>query len=286
MNDQDRDLILSLAEGRLSRTAAEDATARIEADPELASEYAQQLSAIEFLGSSADPNMTATERETLHANLIAQLHLEPEPTPVVAPSRGSRWWQPVFGLAAAAAVIAAIVILPGTLTGDSSDTSFEVAVGALESDVIESTTTAAATSEAPLAGTGDTRATADASDGTASALGSEESINMIYDTGTVPLDELLVQVQGALNRNDAYSKLAPLELEETSVLDEDALSVCLERIGADLPDVQNIVPIGKTVDAAGSTIVHLGFDSGSGVESGSGASVDLSTCEIVDFSSK
>ena len=87
MNDQDRDLIAALAEGSLGTEAAEAATARIESDPELTAEYADQVAALEFLTSSASPRMTAAERTTLHANLTEQLGLVAPPPSAPAKTR-------------------------------------------------------------------------------------------------------------------------------------------------------------------------------------------------------
>ena len=90
----------------------------------MSAEYADQIAALDFLNSGAVPRMTASERETLHVNLTEQLGLVPKTLPVPSPARRKiPWWQPVFGVATAAAVVAAIVIIPGTLTGGSADTA-------------------------------------------------------------------------------------------------------------------------------------------------------------------
>jgi len=268
MNDQDRDLIAALAEGRLSTTAAQDATARIEADPELASEYAEQVVALEFLRSSALPQMTDAERSALHINLTEELRLTRKREPAVPLKRRTPWWKPVFGLATAAAVVAAIVILPGTLTGGSSDDSISSASAELDDqgEADTATTSAAAgIQEAP------------ANDGQTFA---DETEIAVYETESVDLSDLLDRARGASSPDDVNSRLAPLQLTKTTFLGTEALSECLIEIEPDLPrGIQRILPLGAE-DADGSTIAHLGFDYGSGVEAG--VSVDLSTCEIVD----
>jgi len=148
-------------------------------------EYSGQLSALDFLGSVVTPLMTTAEREALHVNLTEQLGLVPIPTPTPSPFRRRLpWWQPVFGLATAAAVVAAIVILPGTLTGGSSDNaSFDLASAEPEStDVDQTQTTAAAAADgvqeaAPL---------------DARALDDDAEI-AVHETDTVSLEDLLKQ---------------------------------------------------------------------------------------------
>ena len=83
-----------------------DLRARVAADPELQSEYETQLAVSSLLGDAPAPTMTAAERSELRTALRQQLNLHEAPPPaVVAPSRWQRWWAPVAGLAAAAAVI-------------------------------------------------------------------------------------------------------------------------------------------------------------------------------------
>ncbi|GMQ93371.1 MAG: hypothetical protein BMS9Abin12_0848 [Acidimicrobiia bacterium] len=268
MNDQDRDLIAALAVGRLSTAAAEDAAARIEANPELASEYADQVAALEFLRSSAVPQMTHEERSALHINLTEKLGLTGEGKPAVPLKRRTRWWQPVFGLATAAAVVAAIVILPGTLTGGSSDESFSPASAELDSqsEALTATTIAAAGTRETPANDGQTLA--------------DETEIAVYETGSVELSDLLDRAQGASSPDDLDSRLAPLELTKTTILRTGSLTECLIEIEPDLPrGIQRILPLGAE-DIDGSTIAYFGLDYGSGVEAG--VSVNLSTCEIVD----
>ena len=185
----DHDLIAALAEGRLSGHAAENAAARIKADPELSSEYAAQVAALTFLSSARVPEMTAAERSMLHMNLTEQLGLSPKTTQAHEPAqRKTPWWAPVFGLATAAAVVAAFVILPGTLFGGASDTaSMDLVSADLESSSAEaSPTTAAAASDGALEAPADDAPTA-----------AEEREIPVYDTDSVGLDELLKQAQGA-----------------------------------------------------------------------------------------
>jgi len=130
MSEHDLNLITDLVSGRLSPGARDEALRYVASDPALQSEYETQLATASLLSDLPAPAMTADERSTLHASLRQQLHLEGAPAPVVAPapSRWQRWWAPVAGLAAAAAVIVgAVVVLPNSGSNDS----FEVASAAL-----------------------------------------------------------------------------------------------------------------------------------------------------------
>lgn len=122
MNARNQELIVDLLGGRLSPEEERTALARIENDPVFRAEYETQLSAISILEASPTPSMTPAERSSLHAALRQQLFLDDAPVPVVAtPSRWQRWRAPLGGLAVAAAVIVgAVVVLPGTLSGDDS----------------------------------------------------------------------------------------------------------------------------------------------------------------------
>jgi hypothetical protein len=141
MKDTDLTLIVDLVAGLLSPAEEKDALALISSDPELLAAYASQREVSAGLADLPAPSMTAGERAHLHAELKAQLHLD-DPSPVVAPtpSRWSRWMAPLGGLAVAAAVvIGAVLVLPGTLGGEN-DAAFNAAAPA--------TTTAASTGSA------------------------------------------------------------------------------------------------------------------------------------------
>jgi len=137
MSEHDLNLIADVISGDLSPSERDAALAHIASNPALQSEYETQLATASLLHDLPSPSMTAEERSTLHASLRQQLHLDDAPAPVVAPapSRWHRWWAPVTGLAAAAAVVVgAIVILPGS----GSDDSFEVASASLTETTVAS----------------------------------------------------------------------------------------------------------------------------------------------------
>lgn len=275
MNDQDRDLIAALAEGRLGRTAAEDALAHIEADPELASEYADQVAALAFLQLGQQPRMTASERSTLHVNLTEQLGLVPDTTPSPSPARTrTPWWQPVFGLAAAAVVVTAIVVLPGALTGGSADTaSLEVAVSEFDADGgegLQTVTTQSAAATTPV-----------------EESASEDSRNLddttelsVFETDSVGLDELLKRTRGADSAGAVEEQLSDLTFASTVDLDTAEVERCINDLADDIPDgVVQVRVIGADLRDE-ETIVHVGFDLGDGIDGG--LSFELGSCSLVE----
>lgn len=264
MNDQDRDLIAALAEGRLGKDAASEAIARLESDPELASEYAHQVSALEFLASVDTPQMTESERTVLHANLTEQLGLAPPPA-TVNPGKSARWWVPLFGLATAAAVVAAVVILPST-----SDDTFDQAGATLDAE--NSTQTSSVTTEE----------TAQAEPNQDQGAAGDGGGISVYETDAVELDELLTEAGGADSHEDVQRRLSPLSFKSTVDLDTDQVTHCLEELDAELPaGIENILVIGADVEDE-TTTVHLGFDYGVGVEDG--LSFVLGDCALVSHS--
>ncbi len=149
MNDNDRTLIIDLVDGRLSPERERAALARISADPELRAAYAYQLAVADRLRSTPLPSMTASERAHLHATLKAQLHLDDAPpAPARAASRRNRWLAPLGGLAVAAVIIGAVVVLPGTF---QSDSSLDVASAPTTTSAAAATSTATIETPAPAA---------------------------------------------------------------------------------------------------------------------------------------
>jgi hypothetical protein len=262
MNDQDRDLIIALAQGSLGTEAAEEANARIEADPELASAYAEQILALDHLSSLEAPQMTVAERSELRTNLTEQLGLVPIAVSPPTPARRKvAWWAPVFGLATAAAVVAAVVILPG-----SADESFDEISAEASLDTAVTSTAPSAAESAP------------ATEG--QSLPDEGDLS-VYATGSVALEELLEEADGAGSPQAVERQLADLNFKSTVDLDPDEVRTCLNELSADLPDeIVEILVLGADVDKE-STVVHLGFDFGSGVEDG--LSFVLGNCSLVGY---
>jgi hypothetical protein len=129
MKETDLALIIDLVAGRLPPEEEQAALALVAADPGLRTEYESQRAIAALLADTPSPSMTPQERVLLHSELKAHLHLgDPSPVVAAAPSRWHRWLAPLGGLAVAAAVIiGAVVVLPGTLSGNNSEDSFDLA---------------------------------------------------------------------------------------------------------------------------------------------------------------
>jgi len=223
MNERNQELIVDLLGGQLTPAEERSILARIESDPDLRSEYETQMSIVSLLDASSTPSMTAEERSTLHATLRQQLHLDHSPAPVVAtPSRWQRWLAPIGGLAVAAAVVVgAVVVLPGALSTDDSDGSFEVASA-------EITTTAASSSADALPGEVEAQSADDGGDGATAPDASESGL-----AGGSAADE---------NTQDAETFAAaetPLTLPYVADIDLDALE---NDLASDPESLRNSTP--------------------------------------------
>ena len=167
MSDHDLDLIAELINGHLSPDERRAALARVAADPELRSEYETQVAVASLLSEAPAPTMTAAERSEMHTALRQQLNLDDSPAPVVAaPSRWQRWWAPVTGLVAAAAVIIGVVIV---LPDSGSDDSLQFAAAE-----VTSTVQASRNDGADVGGSADAADGADEEMTTTTAAASEE----------------------------------------------------------------------------------------------------------------
>lgn len=268
MNDQDRDLILALAAGTLSDADATSAHARISAEPELARELEIQQAVQRELTSITPVALSADERSELRSNLITSLNLEATtaPTPVRT-SRSIAWWKPVFGIAAAAMFVTAVIVLPGTLSG--SDSADESALGTNQ-------TTVAADGFSPTDGT------ADASDvgGVEEEVpGSTTEVLTFADTDG---SDLLAAAEGKSTPesiNEALSEdTTPIS---RSALDLTTVEACIEKLDTILAPGTKVVLGVEERD--GDLLVFLGIDDGSGVESV--ATVNLTECTLVDVDS-
>ena len=131
MNDQDLDLLLALAEGRLSAADAEAAQTRISTNPNLAAELEIQRFVVDRLRDLPIPALTEAESRSLRAALREELHLEPAVAPVAAEPRRRPWLFPLTGLATAAVVLLGVLyIVPRT--GDDSSGEDVAAVATFE----------------------------------------------------------------------------------------------------------------------------------------------------------
>jgi len=275
MNDRDRDLIIALAQGNLSTTAAEEATARIEADPELAAEYTEQVVALQFLQSAPPPLMTGAERSALRTNLATHLGLLPVASPAATePKKKSRWWVPAFGMATAAVVVVAFVVFPGAQQDSFQEVSMQLDEASTDSSQIAEsspqTTTAASAEDSEGA----------EFDSAAVAPPSVEGPVSVYETDSVALDDLLNQADGADSTESVQRQMSDLSFKSRVDLDSDEVNACLNELSTDLPDeILEILVIGADVEGDRTT-VHVGFDFGEGVDDG--MSFVLESCELVE----
>jgi hypothetical protein len=271
MNDQDRDLIAALAQGQLSKPAAEDAIARIETDSELASEYVDQVTALQFLQSASPPVMTPAERSTLHANLTEQLDLLPAAPPTPSSSKKRvQWWVPVFGFATAAAVVAAFVIFPGSSQDTFQEVSADLESGAESSSKFSTASpqTTNASQDAQDSATVEESTVTEESAGAEEPPVADDGSLSVYETESVGLDELLAKADGAESRDSVQRQISTFGFGSIIDLDSGQVDRCLSQLESEIPaDVVDIHVIGAEYDEE-STVIHLGFDYGSGVEDG------------------
>ena len=272
MNDTDLDLIIAIADGRLTGQAEQDALTRISSDPELSGELAAQISAMDELKMLEPALMTASERTALRNTLIEQLNLSPA-APVAAVAARRPWWQPVLGLASAAAVIILIVALPSVFTSsdDSSADFVALAPG-------ETTSTAAAT---------EIEAAAERATPTSPVLVphiAREDVEEFFDApppDVVPTEEATgsADAQDEAQPDTTVPSVALDTTVEFVAVDTGQLDDCLEQLRGDIP-VGDHIPTAVTL-SDDATLVHFGI--GPGEELGYSVSIDLDTCTLVSL---
>jgi|GEM_PF-2561649 len=307
MNENDRDLILDLIEGRLAEPEAAAAQARIDAFPALRAEMATQSAVRDALRSAEPPQMTVDEQTALHAALLGQLHLSPEPaTPAPVAARRSRWWVPVFGLATAAAVVVGFVAL-GPF-GDSDDSgSTEVAASLVESSIAndgstmqrgsEDADTTVGGADAPAAEVTTTMQAAAADQSAAAAedeLGvAEAGVTYAMDAGgeEAAVPEIAGNVPPApelhadLSKANFSAQAVTNALEDDSIGNEsvamDDLASCETALTGLAPEnLVRVEPVASGTDAGTPVVVLLlEFADGEHIT----ATIDLAACEVVDF---
>ena len=298
MNDIDLDIILAIADERLTGQEKQDALERIAADPELGEELASQISAMDDLKSLEPALMTAEERTALRASLVEQLHLSPAAPAVASKPQRRPWWQPVLGLASAAALLIAIVAVPSMFSG-SDDSSADIV--AVESVATSSAAEPVATTSAASSGELDdgdvsSSATRDAAADTSPStivvpVITAEVAQEFFAAAPSPIDTTVATVSddaaasGAADEpadDSALTDSQSFDLVSTSdpiTVDAVHLENCLATLIDDLPEGTH-VPVAATLDDAG-TVIHFGIDAGDGVTYS--VSIDLETCTITSL---
>jgi hypothetical protein len=267
MNDQDRDLILDLLGGRLGTEQAEAAAARLASDPELAAEFATQAAVQETLSSAEPVGMTAAERTSLRATLSEQLHVGDGV--VASPQKKTRriaWWQPVAGLAAAAAVVTAIVILPGSLSNDELNT--------VAAEISQSSD---APSLAPESGTTND-GVQDSGTGEENLFAPGEPVLVIDLSRATPAD-ILAATEGLSRSYDIQNGLESKGYSGDLFLDGSALEACLVDLRPKLPSQTAHIHLLGAGQVGETTIVHLGLGS-DGDTIDTVVSIDLADCSF------
>ncbi len=266
MKDSDIEIILALAQGALSGEDEERARALVASDQELASELAAQITVIEALDDLPAVTLNALERSTLRSNLVTQLHLEPTATATPAPQPRSRWWKPVAGLAAVAAVAVAFVAVPGLLSGN--DAAEDVALVATDSLSTQEITGLADGGDGGTAESAPTVTSAPAGD-----VGIEFLALTEIPTSDVGL--LLTSLRELDTTSADMQKFVEDEAAMTTV-EVAVLEDCIDRLGDSLPD-DELTPLAATT-TEGAQVVHLGV----GIEGTvtSVISLDLETCRV------
>jgi hypothetical protein len=268
MNDHERDLILALTEGSLSDEEAGAALARVTGDPELAIELSTQQSVAAILADLPEPELTVNERSHLRAALIEELHLTREPTAEVVPiRRGARWWQPVLGVAAVAAVVTAVVVLPGNLGGDESA---EVATlkETGSSSAVTTTIAAGAADDGAAGGAAEEGAASDAPVQNAELLTIED----------VDGEELLAATEGETTPEGVTRALGEQAPAPTTLVPIDEIEACLEALATRLPKGET-QPVALDARTEGD-LLYLTVDPGDGVQAV--VTIRLDTCTLVE----
>jgi len=266
MKDSDIEIILALAQGTLSGEDEERARALVASDQELARELAAQITVIEALDDLPAVSLSTVERSTLRSNLVTQLHLEPAAVPTTAPRAPSRWWKPVMGLAAVAAVAIAFVAVPGLLSGnDSAEDVALVATDSLSTQEITS-----------LADGGDVGSAESAPTVTSAAA---DDLDVEYLTLTeIPASEVRLLLT-SLRELDTVSADTQKFVEDEAARTTVELAVledCIDRLGDSLPD-DELTPLAATT-TEGTQVVHLGVGTAGAVVGV--ISLDLETCRV------
>jgi hypothetical protein len=285
MNDTDLDIILGIAGYQLTGQEKRDALERIASDPELSAELASQVAALEGLKTIRAVSMTAAERASLRSNLRERLHLDPLAPAVVATRQRRPWWQPVLGLASAAALIVAIVSVPSMFSG-SDDSGVDIVAVAPETAAVEDT----ARNQDDTGGGDLTIAVPEVAQddvleffADADALVPTTKSAPIAGTDTSGEDEGRTLEDGIESGDEgtdgALENGAALLGTPFTTFEAEEVEVCLTSLEEALPPGE-LVAHAATTTAAG-VIVHFGIGPPDGIEYA--VSVDISTCSIVDI---
>jgi len=280
MNDTDLDIILAVADGRLTGQAKRDALARIATDPELVEELSVQISTMDELKSLEPALMTASERTVLRRALVEQLNLQPAAPVAEAAKHRRPWWQPVLGLASAAAILIAIVVVPNMLSGsDDSGADFvAIAPESITADATPDDSTAISVPE--IAGDDVVRYFADSATPPSAPVADAGTDAQSLDDGSAGARNDDPGAEGGTADEVTIDAASALTATPLTIIETEKLEGCLTSLRSVLPP-GDLLPRAATVDDNGF-IVHLGISTADGIEYA--ASIELESCTIVDIS--
>lgn len=266
MNDQDLDLLLALAEGRLSAADAEAAQTRISTNPNLAAELAIQRLVVDRLRDLPMPALSEAESRSLRAALREELHLEPAVAPVAAEPRRRSWLFPLTGLATAAVVLLGVLyIVPRT--GDDSSGEDVAAVATFEAAEEAGTAPPAALNNA----TEDAAEFADGGTSPADEPSPDDTPTDDATTGDEQTEPIETQTdEAAGNATDEESTPAPPPPADEG---SDDPTIEVAALDTGVPTADELVAVAETRpdDPEGAIAAYVGS---------AGSAVSLSTADL------
>jgi len=271
MNENDLDIVLAIADGRLTGQAKQDALEGIAANPDLDEALQTQIAALDALGTIAPASMTASERATLHSNLIEQLNLEPAVRVAVPKQQRRPWWQPVLGLVSAAALVLAVVVVPGLFSGGDDS-------GA---DIVAATPESTSLDDASGGSSGAESAAGDGSVVTIPEVAREDVIEFFADARkaipqAAPDNTLEDETDTAGDAAEDFTVPPPTANLSQTKIEQAQLATCLTTLEDELPEGP-LIPAAATMTNDGP-VVHLGIETADGIEYA--VSIALASCTI------
>ena len=269
MNDRDKDLIVDLLEGRLSRADSEAAMSRVADDPEFAAAYRQQMVVRDALAGQHEPMMSDAERSALRTRLVDELNIVDQPVRSRPERPIRRWWQPVLGLTTVAAAVVAIALLPGSLGSSSSDDAGPADTSFNTSDGAESLPPAAGLER-------------DAGDDTVALFAPGEPVEVV-DLPDARVEELLEATEGNTTPAEVEQNMTALGYSKSLFIDGSMIENCVDAIRSSLPAGTSSVLVLGADTTGDTTIVHLGLTMDDGIEAV--VTIDLDDCSILPHDS-
>jgi hypothetical protein len=269
MNDNDIQLITALVAGELSAAEQGDVMSRIESDTELRAAYDEQVAVSSALMSAPAVSMTAAEAGELRAALRTELQLEGAVVAAAATAPWwSRWWAPVTGLATAAVIVFAFVIVPNLGDEPEDVLSAPAEATTLAPSALVGPSAVEGTTQQQSADNGESDATSSAAESApeepnyrlaATPQGSELELPL--------LDEESVEDSGVDSARSEATSYAELELDD--------VSACFAKALANWPPISTSL-VGITPD--GESVIGTAIDPVSGDEVL--LYINLTTCAV------